>query len=78
MAYDKNLDKAVYEQPVIVDKSILTVAIYSYNDGPKKLQISRAVLDDNNKEKFAKLGRMTKEEFEKVFPLLEEARKHMD
>ena len=51
--------------------------MFSYNDGPTKLQISRESRNPNSAEpvfKWSKLGRMTKEEVEAVMPLMEKAK----
>jgi uncharacterized lipoprotein YehR (DUF1307 family) len=45
----------------------------SYNDGQPKLQISRKRQNADGEWSFAKLGRMTKEEAEKILPLVEVA-----
>jgi predicted transcriptional regulator len=50
------------------------VAVYSYNSGPKKVQISRELIDQEpGRPSFAKLGRLTKEELQGILPLLQEA-----
>lgn len=76
MAFDKNLDKNLFSESVEWDTTRITVGVFSYNDGPTKLQISRENRNPNFPEptfKWSKLGRMTKEEAEKVIPLIEKA-----
>ena len=74
MAYDSTLDQQLFAKSWEGSGSKLTVGVYSYNNGPKKVQISRALLDqDPDRPSFAKLGRMTKEEVQGILPLLEEA-----
>ncbi len=74
MAYDSSLDQQMFAKSWEGGSSKLTVAVYSYNNGPKKIQISRALLDQEpGRPSFAKLGRMTKEELQGILPLLEEA-----
>jgi len=73
MAYDKNLDEQVFARAWQGDGSKLTVGVYSYNHGQKKVQISRELTGEEGKPAFAKLGRLTKEELEAVLPLLQEA-----
>jgi hypothetical protein len=73
MAYDSKLDQQVFAKSWEGDGMTLTVGIYSYNQGPKKVQISRALATEEGKPGFAKLGRLTKEELEGVLPLLQEA-----
>lgn len=73
MAYDSSLDQQLFVKEFEGDKSKISVSVYSYNNGPKKIQISRSVKDERDTYSFAKLGRMTKEEVEAVLPLLKEA-----
>ena len=56
----------------------MTVSIYSYNKGSKKLQITRENRDAEGGFMFAKLGRMTKNEIEPILPLIKEALNHME
>ncbi len=78
MPYDNSLDKRVFSKSLETESQRLTVSVYSYNQGPKKLQINR---ENKNKEgdfRFAKLGRMTKEEMKSILPLIQEALNHAD
>ncbi len=78
MPYDSSLDKRVFSKSWETETQRLTVSVYSYNQGPKKLQINR---ENKNKEgdfRFAKLGRMTKEEIKFILPLIQEALNHID
>jgi predicted transcriptional regulator len=77
MAYDAKLDKSLFSKPETIELDQLTVSVYSYNNGPKKLQISRNCPDNQGELKFAKLGRMTKAEVEAILPLIKEALAHM-
>ena len=77
MPYDKNLDVQLFEESVEVGKSKLTVAVYSYNEGEKKLQISRQNKTDEGEYRFSKLGRMTKDEAESITAVLVKAREVM-
>ncbi|MFT4326387.1 MAG: hypothetical protein ACMXYK_02700 [Candidatus Woesearchaeota archaeon] len=78
MPFDKSLDKELYGETVELETTKLTVSVFSYNGGTPKLQISRENLDPNSGEfRWSKLGRMIKEEVDAVFPLLEEAKKHL-
>jgi len=77
MAFDKNLDQNLFSESFELEKTKITVGVFSYNDGPKKLQISRENKNAQDEYSFAKLGRMTKEESEKVLPLMQKAMKHM-
>jgi len=78
MAFDPNLDKKLFSETAELETTKLTVSIHSYNDGIKKMQISRENLDPTSGQyKFSKLGRMIQEEAEAIFPLFEKALKHM-
>jgi len=77
MAFDKKLDVSKFSETKDFEMSRITVAIFSYNNGTPKLQISREDRNGNTGEwVFSKLGRMTKEEITAVLPLIEKAVKH--
>jgi len=78
MAFDKNLDKRLFSEEKEFDTTRITVGVYSYNGGEKKLQISRENRNQNGEWSFAKLGRMLKEEAEAVMPLMQKAIAEMD
>ena len=74
MPYDSSLDQKLFSKSWEgAGDSKLTVSIFSYNNGAKKLQISRENQDAEGQWRFSKLGRMTKEEFQAVLPLMQEA-----
>lgn len=73
MAYDRSLDEQVFAKSWEGSSSKITVGVYSYNGGPKKVQISRELTAEEGKPGFAKLGRLTKEELQGILPLLQEA-----
>ena len=77
MPFDPNLDKKLFSEEKEFERTKLTVSVMSYNDGPKKLQISRENKTATGDLQFAKLGRMTKEEAEAVLPLMQKALEHM-
>jgi hypothetical protein len=77
MAYDNSLDKSLFSESIEFESSRITVGVFSYNNATPKLQISRENTEGDGNYKFAKLGRMTKEEAEKVMPLMQKALKHM-
>ena len=77
MPYDSSLDECIFSKSHEEETGRLTVSVYSYNNGPKKLQISRENRDSQGDFRFAKLGRMTKEEAQAILPLAQEALKHM-
>ena len=73
MPYDRELDVSSFSKEWENDKQKLTVSVYSYNQGEKKLQISRENRNASGELRFAKLGRMTKEEVDAILPLIQEA-----
>ena len=73
MPYDASLDKEIFTKSVEIATGRLSVKIMSYNDGPKKLQISREKAGSEGDFKFSKLGRLLKEEAEAILPLIQEA-----
>ena len=77
MAFDKNLDKELFSETVSFETSRIKVGVYSYNDGEKKMQISRENMNQEGQWSFAKLGRMFKDEAEAVIPLMQKALEHM-
>ena len=77
MPYDSSLDEQLFKKSWDGQGTRITVGVYSYNKGVKKVQIGRELTDDPNKPGFAKLGRMTKEELQGILPYLEEALKAM-
>lgn len=77
MAFDKNLDKELFSETAVFETSRIKVGVYSYNDGEKKMQISRENMSQDGVWSFAKLGRMFKDEAEAIVPLIQKALKHM-
>ena len=73
MAYDPNLYEQVFVKVWEHDAGRLVVGVYSYNGGPRKVQIRREPKEDSGRPSFAKLGRLTKEELQGILPLLQEA-----
>ena len=73
MPYDASLDQQLFTKSFEGEGTKISVSIYSYNGGTKKLQVSRENYDAEGNPRFAKLGRLTKEEAQAVLPLIEEA-----
>ena len=73
MPYDSTLDNQSFSKFWENEETKVTVSIYSYNNGPKKLQISRENKDSEGNNRFSKLGRLTKEEFQGILPFFQEA-----
>ena len=77
MAFDPNLDKKLFSETKEFETTRITVSIQQYNEGEKKLQISRENRSQDGDWSFAKLGRMFKDEAEAVLPLMQKALKFM-
>lgn len=78
MAFDKSLDKEVFGETIEFETTRIRVSVFSYNNGTPKLQLSR---ENRNLESgdfiFSKLGRLTKEEAQKVFEAIGKAIQNM-
>ena len=73
MPYDKSLDVESFKESKEFNDTRISVGIFSYNGGEKKLQISRENKDQNEEWRFAKLGRMNKQEAKDIVPVLMKA-----
>jgi len=78
MPYDASLDNALTTKTHENENGCLSVNVYSYNNGPRKLQISRQTKDREGNLKFAKLGRLSKDEIEAILPLINEVLEQLD
>lgn len=78
MPYDNKLDENLFSESWESDSERLTVSVYSYNKGAKKLQISRENKNNEGELRFAKLGRLTKDEINGIFPLIQKALNFMN
>ena len=70
MPYDKSLDVECFKEVKEFGETRITVGVFCYNNGEKKLQITRENLDNNSEWRFTKLGRMTKEEVKEIVPIM--------
>ena len=77
MAFDPNLDKQLFAETTKFETTRITVSVQQYNEGEKKMQISRENMNQNMEWSFSKLGRMFKDEAEAVIPLMQKALEHM-
>lgn len=75
--FDKSLDKEVFSESAEFDRSKITVAVFSYNNGQAKLQITRENKTAAGEYQFTKLGRVGKEELAAILPLVEKAKVHL-
>ena len=73
MPYDSSLDEQLFASSWEGEGTKITVSVYSYNKGAKKLQISRENQNNEGEYRFTKLGRLAKEEANGVLPLIQEA-----
>ncbi|MFA5068629.1 MAG: hypothetical protein WC487_00725 [Candidatus Omnitrophota bacterium] len=78
MPYDSSLDQQLFTKSCETDNGRLSVSVYSYNNGPKKIQISRESRDQQDNLKFAKLGRVSKSEMQCLLPIIQEALSKID
>ena len=77
MPYDSSLDDQLFSKAWENDHGKIVVSVYSYNNGPKKLQIIREVKNREGQANFAKLGRLSKEELDGILPIIQEAARIM-
>jgi len=77
MPYNADLDKELFGKAWEEERTRIRVRVFSYNQGPKKIQITRENKDSEDQFRFTKLGRLTKEEVEGILPLLKEALEKM-
>jgi len=78
MPFDPNLDKKLFAETKEFETTRITVSVQQYNEGEKKLQISRENRkQDSTDWTFSKLGRMFKDEAEAVIPLMKKALEFM-
>ena len=73
MPYDSSLDEKLFGKEWESETGKIVVSVYSYNNGPKKLQISREIRNAQGDFTFSKLGRLTKDEILNILPLIKEA-----
>ncbi|MCF7872890.1 MAG: hypothetical protein K9L80_01615 [Candidatus Omnitrophica bacterium] len=77
MPYNADLDKELFAKAWEGDGTRIRVRVFSYNQGTKKVQITRENKDNEDNFRFTKLGRLTKEEVEGILPLMKEAVEQM-
>lgn len=77
--FDKSLDKELFSTQKEFETTKLIVSIMSYNEGQKKIQVSRENLDMNTGDwRWSKLGRMTKDEATALHSLMSEAIENLE
>ena len=77
MPYDSSLDDRIFSKSWEAENTRLSVSVFSYNNGPKKLQITRENKDREGVFRFVKLGRLSKEEVDALLPFIKEAEENM-
>ena len=77
MPYEKTLDLETFKEVREFGNTRISVGVFSYNGGEKKLQISRENKDQNEEWRFAKMGRLSKPEVKEVLPILMKAIENM-
>lgn len=77
MPYDPSLDVAIFKETKDFGETRVTVGVFSYNEGEKKLQLSRENMNASEEWRFAKLGRLTKNETQEVLPIMTKAIEQM-
>ena len=70
MPYDASLDVSSFKELLDFENTRVTVGVFSYNEGTKKLQLSRENMAQTGEWRFSKLGRLTKEEAQEVVPIM--------
>lgn len=73
MPYDQSLDKEIFKESKEFDGTRITVGVFQYNEGEKKLQVVRENRTQTDEWRFAKLGRMNKEEAKEILPVMMKA-----
>ena len=73
MPYEKSLDVESFKEVKEFNDTRISVGVFSYNNGEKKLQISRENKDQNEEWRFAKLGRMNKQEAKDIISVITKA-----
>jgi hypothetical protein len=73
MPYNSSLDQKHFSKSIDKENGKITVSLYSYNNGPKKLQLTREMKDKEGNFIYMKLGRLSKDELEAILPLINEA-----
>ncbi len=73
MPYDKSLDAELFKEIKDFGGTRISVAVYSYNGGEKKLQITRENKIQDEEWQFTKLGRLSKSEIEELLPIIKTA-----
>ena len=77
MPYDQSLDVESFKEVKEFGESRITIGVFSYSGGAKKLQLTRENKTQMGDWRFAKLGRLTKEEAQEIIPVMMKAIENM-
>jgi len=70
MPYDQTLDLESFKETKEFGETRITIGVFSYNEGNKKMQLTRENMNANEEWRFTKLGRMTKAEAQEIIPIM--------
>ena len=73
MPYDKSLDAELFKKIQDFGDTRISVAVYSYNGGEKKLQITRENKIQDEEWQLTELSRLSKTEIGEIVPVSNEA-----
>jgi hypothetical protein len=77
MAFDKSMDRILWQKDAVVGVDRITVCVAQYGESTEnKIGINRSKVTPEG-DQFTKLGRLTKEEFDAILPILQEARQRI-
>jgi len=77
MPYDKSLDVETFKEVKEFEDTRITVGVFSYNGGEKKLQLARENATQAGEWRWSKLGRMNKDEAHEIIPIMTKAVENM-
>ncbi len=77
MPYDKSLDVESFKEVKEFEDTRITIGVFSYNGGTKKLQLTRENKGQTEEWRFSKLGRLLKEEAQEIIPIMMKAIENM-
>ncbi len=77
MPYDSSLDVESFKEVKEFMDTRITVGVFSYSGGAQKLQLTRENRTQGGEWRFAKLGRLTKEEAQEIIPVMMKAIENM-
>lgn len=78
MPYDQSLDVECFKEIKEFGETRITIGVFSYNGGEKKLQITRENHDATGQWRFTKLGRLSHKEIKEIIPIMIKAVEKME